>query len=156
MLTPYILIMLIVIFWCILIGLYDIPEKNQDISEKQIDMSHVCTSVAIILFNTFGIILLCYTYTSENFVLCGFYPEGTAAFSFKDGNRLCSLFLRQQGLIKKKRRFVLSCACSPLLYACSLPLNCTLPFYVCRWLASLHPELGVPFRLKRPKFLKEV
>lgn len=54
--------------------------------------------------------------------------EGTAAFSFKDGNRLCSLFLRQQGLIKKKRR----------------------------WLASLHPELGVPFRLKRPKFLKEV
>uniref|UniRef100_A0A453PLV7 Uncharacterized protein n=1 Tax=Aegilops tauschii subsp. strangulata TaxID=200361 RepID=A0A453PLV7_AEGTS len=54
--------------------------------------------------------------------------EDAADFSFKDGNRLCSLFLRQQGLIKKKRR----------------------------WLASLNPELGVPFKLKRPKFLKVV
>uniref|UniRef100_A0ACD5ZN17 Uncharacterized protein n=1 Tax=Avena sativa TaxID=4498 RepID=A0ACD5ZN17_AVESA len=54
--------------------------------------------------------------------------DDTAAFSFKDGKRLCSLFLRQQGLIKKKRR----------------------------WLSSLNPELGAPFRLKRPKFLKDV
>uniref|UniRef100_A0ACD5YQY3 Uncharacterized protein n=1 Tax=Avena sativa TaxID=4498 RepID=A0ACD5YQY3_AVESA len=54
--------------------------------------------------------------------------EDTPAFSFKDGNRLCSLFLRQQGLIKKKRR----------------------------WLSSLNPEFGVPLRLKRPKFLKDV
>ncbi|VAI49623.1 unnamed protein product [Triticum turgidum subsp. durum] len=52
--------------------------------------------------------------------------KDTANFSFKDGKKLCSLFLRQQGLIKKKRR----------------------------WLASLNPELGVPFKLKRPKFLK--
>ncbi|KAE8818993.1 hypothetical protein D1007_03198 [Hordeum vulgare] len=58
----------------------------------------------------------------------GSQEEDTADFSFKDGNRLCSLFLRQQGLIKKKRR----------------------------WLASLNPELGVPFKLKRPKFLKVV
>lgn len=54
--------------------------------------------------------------------------EDTAAFSFKDGNRLCYLFLRHQGLIKKKRR----------------------------WLSSLNPKLGIPFRLKRPKFLKDV
>uniref|UniRef100_A0ACD5Z5S8 Uncharacterized protein n=4 Tax=Avena sativa TaxID=4498 RepID=A0ACD5Z5S8_AVESA len=66
--------------------------------------------------------------SSQEDDMAGYYPDDMAAFSFKDGNRLCSLFLRQQGLIKKKRR----------------------------WLSSLNPELGVPFSLKRPKFLKDV
>lgn len=104
------------------------------------------------------ILLLCYT--SETIVLCGFYPEDVADFSFKDGNRLCSLFLRQQGLIKKKRRSV-QCLLSSSICMPPPPLNCTLhiffsSIYAWRWLTSLNPELGVPFKLKRPKFLKVV
>jgi hypothetical protein len=144
MLIPSILIMLMLNCWCILIDLCDIPEINQDVLKKLFDMLYL-------------LLIPCYVIHLKMLFSVAF----TQRIRLPSLSRMvtgCALFFCVSK-VWSRRSEGLCCSALALLsymHVPPLPLNSNLPFYVYRWLASLHPELGVPFRLKRPKFLKDV